>query len=455
MAITKDWNAFRVTGLKGQEGQDGDLGVLTLSFSESTIIMQGNGQASGYVIYNNQKFYMNDNFTATTGGDGIIIADIRTNPATLLFKKLKVENDLLTFVDFNTGLNPITKADIDSIWEYLLVGEFSTLNDGTILNAMIKPIVSLSVFLSNEFTSILNKAAIGQADIESWAKAMGCDAYYNTLAVSKLFAGAIFAQAITLTDNGVIKSGDTEESVRIQADGLAKFKNLKIVHDLLTVFEVDSTNGDVLFGNNGAGVPFLKYEQESKSLKTLGNTFVLDSTGHLTLNSVDAIGGTFSGVLESASGFFKGQFQTATIRTEPGITEEHVLNLLIGLHQAATVFNYLNSWGYTQWSHHRCVVPQLPTAYLFSYNTIKRIDYDGFLVTFYIFTIYDADLNEIYKVRTFPNQIEGEQQVGTNQALTFTSYKGGDILYMENLPTSPPSEHNRVYVDNGTLKITE
>jgi hypothetical protein len=221
-----DWGSIYdvvfIYSKKGAQGIDGDLGVSTLSFTGTTISLQGNGQTTGYIIYNNQKFYINESYICTVGGDGIIIADISQSPVVVTFKKITVANEILSFVDFNTGTDsPITKAEVDSNWQYLLIGEFSCLNNGTVINASLKPVISAKTFLSNEFTSILRKAAFGQYDIEAWSKAMGCDKYYNTLAVSKLFAGEMFANEIILTKNGVIRSDifDALRGFYLDADG--------------------------------------------------------------------------------------------------------------------------------------------------------------------------------------------------------------------------------------------
>lgn len=197
---------FSKTGVPGIKGDDGDLGILTLSYSSTTISLQGNGKTQGYIIYNNQKFYLNSTYSFITKGDGVIIVDISTSTPTVTYKKLIIVNEMLVFVDFNTGLEPLSKSDVDSNWQYLLIGEFSCLNEGAILNASLKPIISVTTFLSSEFVSILRQKGTTKEKIFEWAKVMGCDSYFNILATSQLFVGQIFANEIILTENGVIKS---------------------------------------------------------------------------------------------------------------------------------------------------------------------------------------------------------------------------------------------------------
>ena len=195
---------FSKTGVPGIKGDDGDLGILTLSYSSTTISLQGNGKTQGYIIFNNQKFYLNSTYSFITKGDGVIIVDISTSTPTVTYKKLIIVNEMLVFVDFNTGLEPLSKADVDSNWQYLLIGEFSCVNAGTILNASLKPVMSVTTFLSNEFTSILKQKATSKEKIFEWAKAMGCESYYNVLAASQLFLGQMFANEIILTNEGSI-----------------------------------------------------------------------------------------------------------------------------------------------------------------------------------------------------------------------------------------------------------
>lgn len=288
MALILDWTVFRATGNIGDKGDpgikgdDGALGILTLSFSGSTLSLQGNGETTGYIIYNNTKFYMSGSYTCGVGGDGVIIADISQSTVIPLFKKMIIEGEVLKFVDFNTGYSPITKEMVDSNWQYVLIGEFSCSTSGVLLNAILKPIISIKTFLSNEFTSILKNNALTKEDMESWSKAMGCDQYYNALAVSTLFAGQIFTQELTLTENGVIKSSNFNEEAltgfKFASDGTIQAN--KFIGNGLTV-----TGGS--FTNVQTTGKFI-----SESLETFDNLPDIDSTWGLSqsLNSVQVFG---------------------------------------------------------------------------------------------------------------------------------------------------------------------
>lgn len=437
-------------GVSGSPGKDGDFGVLTLSFSGSVLNLQGNGQDEGYIIYNNSKFYFNSNYTCSVGGDGIIIADISQSPAVIRYNKISVVDDVLSFVDFNTGNNGITKEDADSQWQYIMVGEFSSLNTGNIINATLKPPVSAKTFLSDEFTSILRKGILEGADIEAWSKAMGCDEYYNTLAVSTLFAGKIFANEITLTDKGVIKSSDADESVRIEASGLAKFKNLILEFSGNTMFKVDSTTGNVNFGYDSDGNPLFYYEQSTKTIKNNTGSMVISPDGTITIdnlvaNNSEITNGSFTGHMEASTGIFQGSIDSPSFSSLPstGDSSSYIDLPSNETYQIKNLETFCDTLGIEKLKYYECT------------NSIDSSVKYMMWYKYKYFKFYDANLSLDTEMEYVSGAASPYRSPYDGSSFRLTIYYGGgDVFTFKDIPTSSTGlATGQVWNDNGTLKI--
>ena len=213
------------------------------------------------------------------------------------------------------------------------------------------------------------------------------------------------------------------------------------------VFSINAATGNINFGDDGSGNPLFYYEQSSKSIKSKNEKFIIDNNGNLTADTISITNGIFSGLMQSVDGLFKGQFETAVLKTLSGVKNSESLLAPQSNYQAGEIYDVMENsiYGFDS-GYYKCEVVEYPDIkYVTKYYGTGNFGYWFKWITF-----YNSNRSQLYKIET-DSRGSG---VFLPNTLNVTIYKGGDELYMIDLPVSKPSEDNRVWNDNGTLKIT-
>ena len=193
-------------GPQGDQGPPGTPGLLGLIVSGSTLTLKGYDadgilQASvGYIYVNGQRYSVPEHTETfvSGGGQGYII--YYPSSETVQFVKMQPNGNVISYYEYEDGSLTGSSG--------FIIGKFY--RDQMIYNAEIVPAQSTAMYQQSHFMKILS--GDDASAIETWSQALGVTQTFERIAVLEAFFNAVFANDITMSSSGVIKSENYAES---------------------------------------------------------------------------------------------------------------------------------------------------------------------------------------------------------------------------------------------------
>ena len=224
-------------------------------------------------------------------------------------------------------------------------------------------------FLKNRFMQIIGDASGSDTDdFTSWANAMGCDAIFKRLAALEIFVNNFYANYVTI---GGFNAG-AGFRFRAHKDGGPNNRPIFDVYygETNKVFEIDTSNGDIYFGNG------FHYNATTKKV-TMPNADITEDSK------------------------FSGNFDCRVIKTNPQSETETSSTATIQQFQAATYVTYFLNAGLSQNTFYKCKLGDNETIRYLKFSqytsgtptlTISKIYfYDSDFQTLDLRTLYPDD----------------------------------------------------------------
>ncbi|MDP0487906.1 MAG: hypothetical protein Q7K36_00165, partial [Fusobacterium sp. JB020] len=237
-------------GEVGPQGPPGTPGYIGMYSNAATLYLKGfdsvgNLTASvGYLYIGNTRYTVNAySQTLTNNGRGYVIFD-GTN---VKFAKLIATSTASNWVEYNSTTTVIS----GTFW---VIGTFN--KEGLIINniEVISPITKEN-YQINYFMEILAKEDLN--DINTWANANGINTVVEKLAIIKAFINKIFANEISLSENGKIQSSEyiwtdnEKKGFLISADGTSRFVSTELVKCIIKAVDDAGILLQTQYGANG------------------------------------------------------------------------------------------------------------------------------------------------------------------------------------------------------------
>ena len=190
------------TGPQGPPGTPGHLGLIV---SGSTLTLKGYDadgilQASvGYIYVDGYRYAVPEHTeTLTESGQGYIL--YYPFSETVQFVKMQPNGNVISYYDYEEGTLTGSSGYI--------IGKFY--RDQVIYNAEIILAQSTATYQQSHFMEIL--AGDDASAIATWSQALGVSQVFERIAVLEAFFNSVFANDITMSSSGVIKSENYAES---------------------------------------------------------------------------------------------------------------------------------------------------------------------------------------------------------------------------------------------------
>ncbi|PKL12364.1 MAG: hypothetical protein CVV52_10355 [Spirochaetae bacterium HGW-Spirochaetae-8] len=213
--ITKVYQGTQ--GIQGPTGPAGTPGYIGLSPSGNVLNLRGFnadgsfGASVGYIYVKGVRCTVGQaTLTATYTGPGYILANTTTPTSTTVsFARLTVNSSgsdsWVEWKDYNAN----TLLSTNSAW--FVIGTFNFSGSEFISAEIITP-QEVSEYVTTHFMELLGKADIVTDTLKDWGKALGVERVFNRIAALEAFIDSVFANEITMSGSGRIKSSNYAEA---------------------------------------------------------------------------------------------------------------------------------------------------------------------------------------------------------------------------------------------------
>lgn len=227
-------NPVCLTGAKGETGEqgpEGETGKLTVEFNSNTITISPL-QNIGFIEYNGTQIQISQTSKAfTTGGEGLIIANLNTQE--VKFCKLELgettfnNNTIKTIniIDYENGTLITTRHSSMINYSFLKIGEFIINPGGIVETATITAIEPIDSYFQKAFMKLFKLGDISSSNFEDWLDALDLKNFYQTLVVSTLFVNSLIANDGQFLNSLIISENNIEGTLNNKIDKPDLFKD--------------------------------------------------------------------------------------------------------------------------------------------------------------------------------------------------------------------------------------
>ena len=292
-----EWSYSRISGLQGPAGTPGFLGLYA---DGETLHLKGYGadgvldQSVGYIYAGGERIAVPaTSLTLTEEGTGYILFN-NTWIDKVVFAKMKPQGNSVDWVAYN---NP--SATAYSTTNTYVIGKFQ--KDNTVIHdeVIISP-VGCKDYTTAHFMEII--ATEDWGSFQTWAEALNVTQTFERLAAFEMFTNKLNANNVTVG----FGSGTTGFRFRAMSDRDMDGGNIPVfdvMYDDRKVFEVDSENGNVIFGDYETGNG-LRWENNTNLLSVRGSGKFTGTIDHDALTTTDAVASQISVNFATKSAYY-------------------------------------------------------------------------------------------------------------------------------------------------------
>ncbi len=229
-------------GEVGPQGPPGTPGYIGMYSNAATLYLKGFDSVGnltssvGYLYIGNTRYIVNAySQTLTNNGRGYVIFD-GTN---VKFVKLIANSTSSNWVEYNSTTTVIS----GTFW---VIGTFN--KEGLIIsNIQVISPISKQNYQINYFMDILAKGEL--EDVNTWANANGINTVVEKIAILEAFFNKVFANEITMSESGILKSSNYQEIDGIPNKGYNLESQNGIIKAVLAILKSARITDATITGN--------------------------------------------------------------------------------------------------------------------------------------------------------------------------------------------------------------